>query len=98
MRLDTKPYYRTRRTSPSQPHLEERMPPGLRPITTCHQGQTSVIVLSDGEVADDVVVALLGVGEGEAGVDLQGLAGGVAAVGVSVALTKNPTDMPLTCG
>jgi len=41
-----------------------------------------VIVLSDGEVADDVVVALLGVGEGEAGVDLQRLAGGVAAVGL----------------
>ena len=41
-----------------------------------------MIVLSDGEVADDVVVALLGVGEGEAGVDLQRLAGGVAAVGL----------------
>jgi hypothetical protein len=39
-------------------------------------------VLSDGEVADDVVVALLGVGQGETGVDVQGLAGGVAAVGL----------------
>jgi len=37
---------------------------------------------SDREVTDGVVVALLGVGEGEAGVDLQGLAGGVAAVGL----------------
>ncbi len=36
--------------------------------------------MSDGKVADDVVVALLGVGEGEAGVDLQGLAGGMTAV------------------
>jgi hypothetical protein len=33
-------------------------------------------------LADDLVVALLGVGQGEAGVDLQGLAGGVAAVGL----------------
>jgi hypothetical protein len=37
---------------------------------------------SDGEVGDGVVVALLGVGQGEAGVDLQGLAGGVATVGL----------------
>ena len=35
-----------------------------------------------GKIVDDVVVALLGVGEGEAGVDLQGLTGGVAAVGL----------------
>ena len=37
-----------------------------------------------GEVADDVVVALLGVGEGEgeAGADLHGLAGGMTAVGL----------------
>ena len=35
---------------------------------------------SDGEVTDDVIVALLSVGQGEAGVDLQGLAGGVAAI------------------
>ena len=35
-----------------------------------------------GKVVDDVVVALLGVGEGEAGVNLQGLTGGVAAVGL----------------
>ena len=33
---------------------------------------------SDGEAANHVVVALLCAGEGEAQVDLQGLAGGVA--------------------
>jgi hypothetical protein len=41
----------------------------------CHQGQTSVTILVRREIADGVVVALPGVGEGEAGVDLQGLAG-----------------------
>ena len=34
------------------------------------------------KAVDDLVVAVLGVGEGDAGVDLQGLAVGVAAVGL----------------
>jgi len=39
--------------------------------------------LSDGEATDDVVVAVLGVGEGESAVDLhKGLPAGVAAVGL----------------
>ena len=40
-----------------------------------------MIVLVRRETADQVVAALLGVGQGEAGVDLQGLAGGVAGRG-----------------
>jgi hypothetical protein len=42
------------------------------------QGQTSVTVLVRREVADGVVVALPGVGEGDAGADLRGPAGGAA--------------------
>ena len=34
-----------------------------------------------GKIADDIVVALPGVGQGKPGADLQGPAGGVAAVG-----------------
>jgi hypothetical protein len=45
----------------------------------CRQGQAGVTALVRREVADGVVVALPGVDEGEAGVDLRGLAGGVAA-------------------
>jgi hypothetical protein len=41
-------------------------------------GQAGVTVLVRREVADGVVVALPGVGEGEAGADLRGPAGGVA--------------------
>ncbi len=51
---------------------------GLSKKETCHQPQTSVIALVRREAADGLVVALLGVSQGEAGVDLQGLAGGVA--------------------
>jgi len=40
-----------------------------------------VIVLVRREIANHVVVALLGVGQAEAGVDLQGLAGGVPGRG-----------------
>jgi hypothetical protein len=39
-----------------------------------------MMVLGRREAADDVVVALLGVGQGEAGADLQGPAAGVAAI------------------
>jgi hypothetical protein len=42
----------------------------------------SVTALLRRKVADGVVVALLGVGQGEAGVDLQELADGVTAVGL----------------
>jgi hypothetical protein len=41
-------------------------------------------VVLHGELVDDVVVAGLGVGEGEAAVDLQAGAGGVAGVGLDV--------------
>jgi hypothetical protein len=53
-----------------------------------------VIAWSEREVADDVVVALLRVGKGQVGVDLQGLAGGVTAVGLELSGWMSASSMP----